>query len=74
MQHAKLRVAVQKLIKEGGIIKPDDCAELEKRAGLLTRFVLIRTQCLKFATTLNVHQTNFSSIHCWHNFYLIGMQ
>jgi hypothetical protein len=36
---------MQKLIEEKGVIKPSNCAELEKRAALMTR--------------LDMHHTNF---------------
>jgi hypothetical protein len=46
---------MQKLIEETGVIKPYNCAELEKRAALMTR--------------LDMHHMNLIVIILWHNFY-----
>ncbi len=37
-----------KLIKEGDIIKLDDCVKLKNKVVFLTKFVLIRNQHFKF--------------------------
>jgi hypothetical protein len=34
---------MQKLIEEKGVIKPSNCAELEKRAALMTRLDMYHT-------------------------------
>ncbi|CAM6016210.1 unnamed protein product [Sphagnum balticum] len=53
---------VKKLIKEGGIIKPDDCAELEKRAGLLTRLRSLKSAYHKAYNELKTVKVDLEAV------------
>jgi hypothetical protein len=50
------------LIKEGGIIKPDDCAELEKRAGLLTRLRSLKSAYHKAYNELKTVKVDLEAV------------
>jgi len=68
IQHAKHFKVVYKLIKEGNIIKLDDCLKLKNRVVHLTKFVLIKNQHFKFALIEHNFQCT-SNEFCWHIFY-----